>query len=80
MVVNIEGDPNHPQNRGNTCAKGKAGIMNPYNPNRVKVPLKRTNPKKGLHVDPGWQEISWEEALSSIVANLPCIRSEPKLS
>ena len=78
LVMNIEGDPNNPQNRGNMCAKGKAGIMNLYNPNRVKVPLKRTNPKKGLHVDPGWQEISWEEALSSIVANLQAIQENPK--
>ena len=78
VVVNIEGDPNHPQNRGNMCAKGKAGIMNPYNPNRVKVPLKRTNPKKGLHVDPGWQEILWEEALGTIAANLKTIQEDPK--
>ena len=60
VVTGIEGDPDNPLNRGNMCAKGKAGIMNLYNPNRVKVPLKRTNPKKGLHVDPGWQEISFE--------------------
>ncbi len=78
VVVNIEGDPNNPQNRGNMCAKGKAGIMNLYNPNRVKVPLKRTNPNKGHDADPGWQEISWEEALGTIVARLEAIRDDPK--
>ncbi|MBI4526117.1 MAG: molybdopterin-dependent oxidoreductase [Deltaproteobacteria bacterium] len=78
VVKAIEGDPNNPQNRGSMCAKGKAGIMNLYNPNRVKVPLKRTNPRKGLHIDPGWQEVSWEEALDTIVAKLQQIRDDPK--
>ncbi|MBI2319435.1 MAG: hypothetical protein HYU75_21160 [Betaproteobacteria bacterium] len=54
VVVGIEGNPANPQNRGAMCAKGKAGFMNLYNPNRVKTPLKRTNPKKGIGVEPGW--------------------------
>lgn len=78
VVVGIEGNPENPQNRGNMCAKGKAGIMNLYNPNRVKVPLKRTNPKKGLDEDPKWQEISWEEAIDTIVAQLERIYDDPK--
>lgn len=78
VVVNIEGDPNNPQNRGNMCAKGKAGLMNLYNPNRVKTPLKRTNPDKGRGVEPGWQEISWDEALGTIVKKLEAIREDPK--
>jgi molybdopterin-containing oxidoreductase family molybdopterin binding subunit len=78
VVVGIEGNADNPQNRGKMCAKGKAGFMNLYNPHRVKVPLKRTNPKKGLAIDPGWQEISWTEAMDTIVANLARIRSTPK--
>jgi molybdopterin-containing oxidoreductase family molybdopterin binding subunit len=78
VVVHIEGNPDNPQNRGKMCAKGHAGFMNLYNPNRVKVPLKRTNPNKGLDVDPGWQEISWDEALDTIVAQLERIRDNPK--
>jgi molybdopterin-containing oxidoreductase family molybdopterin binding subunit len=78
IVVGIEGDPNNPQNRGKMCAKGKAGFMNLYNPNRVKAPLKRTNPKKGLNEDPGWQEISWEEAMETIADKLLAIRDNPK--
>jgi anaerobic selenocysteine-containing dehydrogenase len=78
VVVGIEGNPENPQNRGKMCAKGKAGIMNLYNPNRVKVPLKRTNPKKGVDADPRWQEISWDEALDTIAAELNRIRDNPK--
>jgi len=77
IAVNIEGNPESPQNRGKMCAKGKAGLMNLYNPNRVKVPLKRTNPRKGFDVDPGWREISWDEAFDTIVANLERIRDNP---
>jgi molybdopterin-containing oxidoreductase family molybdopterin binding subunit len=78
VVVSIKGKPDSPQNRGSMCAKGKASVMNLYNPNRIKVPLKRTNPKKGLHEDPGWQEISWDEAIDTIVAALERIRDNPR--
>ncbi|MBI2317879.1 MAG: molybdopterin-dependent oxidoreductase [Betaproteobacteria bacterium] len=78
VVVSIEGNPDSPQNRGMMCAKGKAGFMNLYNPNRVKVPLKRTNPKKGMHEDPGFVEISWKEAIDTIVGQFSRIRDNPK--
>jgi len=50
--------------------------MTLYNPNRVNTPLKRTNPDKGLDIDPGWVEISWEEALDTVAARLKKIRAE----
>ncbi|MDO8596532.1 MAG: molybdopterin-dependent oxidoreductase, partial [Sulfuricaulis sp.] len=53
-------------------------MMNLYNPNRVKVPLKRTNSRKGLDEDPAWVEISWKEAIDTIVAQLERIRDDPK--
>ena len=37
--------------------------MQLYDPNRITKPLKRTNPKKGFDEDPGWEEISWDEAI-----------------
>jgi anaerobic selenocysteine-containing dehydrogenase len=78
VAINIEGNPDNPQNRGKMCARGKSGVMNLYNPNRVKVPLKRTNPEKGCNVDPRWQEISWDEALDTVAVNLERIRESPK--
>ncbi len=65
-VVNVIGNPDSPKNQGRMCAKGKSGIINHYNPNRVTKPLKRTNPEKGVGVDPKWQEISWEAAIETI--------------
>ncbi len=58
------------------CPKGASGLFNTYNPYRIKRPLKRTNPKKGLDEDPGWVEISWEEALSSIAERMDAIRKD----
>ncbi len=37
----IEGNRDHPVNRGVLCAKGSAGIMQHYSPARLRKPLKR---------------------------------------
>ncbi len=76
IVVKIEGDQDNPHNKGRMCAKGQAGIMALYDPNRVLRPLKRTNPEKGITVDPKWQEITWEEALSTIAEKLAKVRAD----
>ena len=52
------------------CPKGNAGIMALYDPDRVRQPLRRTNPQKGIGIDPKWKVISWEEAYSEIVSKL----------
>lgn len=62
VVVELKGNPDSPIGNGHICAKGAAGIMQLYDPNRITKPLKRTNPEKGFDQDPGWEEISWDEA------------------
>jgi thiosulfate reductase/polysulfide reductase chain A len=56
------------------CPKGNAGIMSLYDPDRVRTPLKRTNPDKSLGSDPKWQEISWEQALDEIAGKMKALR------
>jgi len=69
--VAIEGIPESDAGpRGGVCAKGVASIMDWHDPNRILFPVKRTNPKKGLHEDPKWQRISWEEALDTTAKKL----------
>ena len=75
-VVKIEGDAEGPYNLGRLCAKGNAGLMSLYDPTRVKVPLARTNPAKGIGVDPKWREISWDEALECIADRLRKVRQD----
>src|ERR1035437_9944498 len=76
VIVKIEGNPESTIGKGRMCAKGVAGLMIHYDPNRLTKPLRRTNPKKGIGVDPGWKEISWEEAMEEMVAHLKRIRAE----
>jgi thiosulfate reductase/polysulfide reductase chain A len=59
---------------GAVCPKGNAGIMQLYDPDRLRQPLKRTNPRKGRDEDPGWQEISWAQAIDEIAAQLKALR------
>jgi len=59
---------------GAICAKGNAGIMQLYDPDRLKRPLKRGNPDKSPGADPRWQEISWQQALDEIAAKLRVLR------
>ena len=66
VAVEIRGNMDHPANQGTMCPRGASQLMNLYDPYRCKVPLKRTNPEKGIDVDPQWQEISMEEAKETI--------------
>jgi thiosulfate reductase/polysulfide reductase chain A len=59
---------------GAICPKGNAAIMTLYDPDRVKTPLKRTNPDKAPDADPGFEEISWDQALSEIAEKLGALR------
>ena len=51
---------------GRVCVKAFGLIQKTYNPNRVKQPMKRTNPNKGRDEDPGFVPISWEDAFGII--------------
>ncbi len=75
-LVKIEGNPESPFGEGRLCARGVAGLQMLYDPHRVDRPLRRTNPEKGVGVDPRWEEISWDEALEVIVAKLEKIRAD----
>jgi molybdopterin-containing oxidoreductase family molybdopterin binding subunit len=76
VVVKVEGNSESVVGKGRLCGKGVSGIMSHYDPNRLTVPLRRTNPKKGLNEDPRWKEITWEEALDEIATVLKRIRAE----
>jgi anaerobic selenocysteine-containing dehydrogenase len=77
VIVEVKGNPECPTNKGRLCVRGAlSSIPGFYSPFRLKSPLKRTNPRKGLDEDPGWREISWEEALEEIGARLRSIRAE----
>src|SRR5215471_6397870 len=70
-VVRLDADHDHP-NGGVFCIKGKAAPELVYHPDRLNFPLKRTRPKGDP--DPGWQRISWDQALDDIARRLNAIR------
>jgi anaerobic selenocysteine-containing dehydrogenase len=71
--VALEPDPSHPTGKA-LCAKGRAAPELVYHQDRLLYPLKRTRPKGDL--DPGWQRISWDEALELTAARLRAIADE----
>src|SRR5512147_2422763 len=71
--VGLEPDPSHPTGKA-LCAKGRAAPELVYHPDRLLYPMKRTRPKGDP--DPGWERISWDEALDVAAANLRRIANE----
>lgn len=69
-LVHVEGDPDHPVNRGTLCPKG-AGLADMINsPNRLKHPEVR---------EPGakeWKRISWDDALTRIARHMKADRDK----
>ncbi len=73
----IQGNPDHPLNKGIICAKGASGIMKQYSPARLTQPLKR---KAGAdRGDAQFEPISWDEAFDTIATRLKKLReTDPK--
>ncbi|MGH7528456.1 MAG: molybdopterin-dependent oxidoreductase, partial [Gemmatimonadales bacterium] len=62
-AVKLEGNPEHPVNRGKLCSRGQAALQGLYNPGRIKSPMARSG-------DGGFQEITWDEAINRLAAKL----------
>ncbi len=61
----LDPDPTHPTGEA-LCAKGRAAPELVYSKERLTRPLRRTRAKGAA--DPGWVEISWDEALDATAA------------
>lgn len=66
-------DPSHPTGKA-LCAKGRAAPELVYHPERLRYPMKRTRPK--TDPDPGWQRITWDEALDLTASHLQRIAAD----
>ncbi len=69
----LEPDPSHPTGRA-LCVKGKAAPEIAAHPDRLQHPLRRTNPKGAA--DPGWERITWDEALDTVATRLRALADE----
>jgi molybdopterin-containing oxidoreductase family iron-sulfur binding subunit len=57
--VKLEGNPEHPVNRGALCVRGQASLSRLYNPERIKEPLLQQR-------DGVFQPVSWQNALETV--------------
>jgi formate dehydrogenase major subunit len=67
-VVHVEGDPDHPINRGTLCPKGISLKEDISHRGRLTAPKIR---KPGSDK---WEEISWDEAIAKVARNIKTTR------
>lgn len=70
QVVHVEGDPDHPINRGTLCPKGSSLMQDILNDRRLLKPQVRR---------PGsdrWEEIAWDQAYDEIARHIKKTRDE----
>jgi len=72
-AVRIEGNPNHPVNRGGLCPIGLAGLQYLYHEDiRVKTPMRRD----GARGEGKWKAVSWDEALNQVALKLKELKAK----
>ena len=71
-LIRIEGDPEHPMNRGRLCSRCLAMTQFVHHPERLTRPLKRV----GERGENKWQDIPWDEAFDYIEEKMNKIRDE----
>ena len=71
-VINVEGTPDHPQNKGKLCTKGLGSRQYLYREDRILTPLRRVGERGEGRFEP----ISWDEAIDTIAEKLLSAREE----
>jgi len=69
-VIHIEGDPEHPINRGSLCPKGGSVLQLRKNDKRVTRPLYRAPGSNS------WKEVEWDWAIDEIAKRVKATRDE----
>jgi anaerobic selenocysteine-containing dehydrogenase len=70
LAKKLEGNPDHPVNRGKLCARGHAGLQVVYHPDRLRGPMKKVGSRNSSQFQP----ISWEDALKELTDRLAALR------
>ncbi len=71
-LVQILGNPDHPNNKGGICAKGIGGINLVNDPERLLYPLKRMGPRGSNK----WTTITWDEAYFILASRIRLLIKE----
>lgn len=71
LVKKLEGNPADPISHGKLCPRGQAAIQVTYHPDRIAAPMKRKGPRGSGE----FTEVSWDEALKELLAQLDGLAS-----
>ena len=74
-AVSVRGNPHSKANHGVICPRPHLALQQVYDPDRIKVPMKRTNPSKGRNEDPRFVPISWDEAMGLLADKMMELRA-----
>ena len=71
-AVKVEGNPEHPVNRGGLCVRGQASLQGLYNPDRIAGPRRRrvTDAAAGRSV---LEPVAWDEAQQEFADRLQAL-------
>jgi molybdopterin-containing oxidoreductase family iron-sulfur binding subunit len=67
-AIKLEGNPEHPVNRGALCARGQASLQGLYNPDRYRAPMVR----EGNRLVP----TTWETAVATLTQRIGAARAQ----
>jgi len=69
-VVKLEGNPDHPVNRGSLCVRGQAALQGLYHPDRFAKPQRRDGD--------AFKAIEWDDAIKLFGDQLAAVKSKPR--
>jgi anaerobic selenocysteine-containing dehydrogenase len=72
LAKKLEGNQQHPVNRGKLCPRGQAGLQDLYHPDRLRGPVRRTGPRGSGQ----FEAVSWDDALRELTDHLSTLRTE----
>jgi thiosulfate reductase/polysulfide reductase chain A len=72
LIRKLNPNPENPKSRGMLCARGNAGMLQVYDPKRLKRPLIRV----GARGEGKWREASWDEAFDFAAQKLSALKEK----
>ena len=76
LAKKLEGNPQNPVNAGKLCARGQAGLLALYHPDRITQPIRRSGPRGSGQ----YQGISWDDAIKELTSHLSVLKSSNALA
>ena len=73
-AIKVRGNPKSKVNGNASCPRAHLALQQVYDPDRIKTPMKRTNPNKGRDEEPRFVPVSWDEALDTIADKIMELR------